>query len=155
MPYGKKTDPTVTRISVYPAHRLMPRQGKQQLLVLAHYSDDSTREVTQTAQYEPNNKDLAEVDEDGRVTTHGRPGDVAIMVRYQSQVAVYAATIPLGVPVKNLPKVNNFIDEHVFRKLKQDLFPQMVTWLKLIFILLMEMGKQKELFFLTQQLDGL
>ena len=45
-------------------------------------------------------------------------GDVAVMARYQGQVAVFRATIPLGVPVDKLPPAKNFIDELVFSKLK-------------------------------------
>jgi len=49
----------------------------------------------------------------------GRPGAVAIMVRYQGHVATFGATVPLGIPVKNLPAPNGYIDELVFKKLKQ------------------------------------
>jgi hypothetical protein len=60
------------------------------------------------------------VGEGGRVEVLGRPGDVAVMVRYQAKVAVFRATVPLGVAVADsmLPPARNFIDEHVFRKLK-------------------------------------
>ncbi|MBI1375107.1 MAG: DUF1549 domain-containing protein [Phycisphaera sp.] len=119
MPYGSDSDPKVNRISVYPEQRIMPHDGSQQLLVVAHYTDGSTKEVTHTAKFEPNDKDMAEVNTMGLVTTMGRPGDVAIMVRYQGQVAVFNATVPLGIPVTNLPTPNNYVDEHVFTKLKQ------------------------------------
>ena len=48
-----------------------------------------------------------------------QPGDVGIMVRYQSKVAVFRATVPLGAPVQHLPVAKNFIDETVFKKLKR------------------------------------
>ncbi len=118
MPFGTDADPKVTGLSVYPEHRIMPADDKQQLLVLAHYSDGSRREVTQTAKYEANDKDLAESSESGLVSTLGRPGDVAVMVRYQGHVAVFGATIPLGVSVTQLPSSRGFIDDSVFEKLK-------------------------------------
>src|SRR5262245_48180726 len=54
MPYGNATDPTVTRISVYPDHRSLARNSKQQLIVLAHYTDDSVEDVTRSAVYDAN-----------------------------------------------------------------------------------------------------
>src|SRR5262249_44929125 len=41
MPYGKPDDPVVTKITVYPEHRVMTRQNKQQFAAYAHYSDGS------------------------------------------------------------------------------------------------------------------
>ena len=41
------------------------------------------------------------------------------MVRYQGKVAVFRATVPLGAPVDRLPPARNFIDELVFKKLKE------------------------------------
>lgn len=118
MPRGDANAPHVTRIEVHPYHRIMRPNGKQQLSIVAVYSDGSTEDVTNTAQFEPNNKDMAECDETGLVQVFDQTGDVAVMVRYQAQVGVFRATIPLGAPVAKLPKPNNFIDELVFEKLK-------------------------------------
>jgi hypothetical protein len=120
MPYGLPDDPTVERIEVLPASRAMQRGGKQQLAVLAHYTDGSTEDVTHIAQYEPNDSEMAEASRSGLVTTHDLTGDVAIMARFQGQVSVSRATIPLGIPVTDaeLPPARNFIDELVFAKLK-------------------------------------
>ena len=95
----------------------MQSQGQQQLKVLAHYSDGSTRDVTHVALYEPNDKSMAEVDEAGLVKILDIPGNVAVMVRYQGMVSVYNASIPLGAKVENLPAAKNFIDELVFANL--------------------------------------
>ncbi len=118
MPYGKTNDPVVDRIEVHPKQRTMPLGGEQQLLVHAHYTDGSVQDVTRSALYEPNDKDMAATSESGHVQFFRQPGDVAVMVRYQAKVAVFNATIPLGAPVESLPAPNNFIDEIVFRKLK-------------------------------------
>jgi len=96
-PFGKKTDPTVERISVTPDHRVMTRQNKQQFAVQAHYSDGSVEDITRRAQYESNDTEIAVVDADGLVRTLALSGEAAIMVRYQSHVAVFRATVPLGV----------------------------------------------------------
>jgi hypothetical protein len=118
MPYGKDTDPTIAKVEVLPKRRTMTLTGEQQLVVLAHYSDGSVQDVTRSALYEPNDKSMAVVDEEGRVTMLDQPGDVGVMVRYQGKVAVFNATAPLGAPVENLPAPVNFIDELVFAKLK-------------------------------------
>ena len=87
--------------------------------MLAHYSDGHTRDVTRMALYEPNDKGMAEVDENGLVKILDVPGNVAVMVRYQGMVSVYIASIPLGAPVVEMPAEKNFIDTLVFANLKQ------------------------------------
>ena len=119
MPSGKTNDPTVARIEVFPKGRTMPFDGEQQLVVRAHYTDGSMQDVTRSALFEANEKEMAKIDDQGLVTVAQQPGDVAVMVRYQARVAVFRATIPLGAPVPNLPAPRNFVDELVFTKLKQ------------------------------------
>jgi hypothetical protein len=118
MPYGNRNDPTVEHIEIIPQERLMPLEGDQQLVVLAHYTDGSVEDVTRRALYESNQKDIAEVDGQGWVQLRQQPGDVAVMVRYDGHVGVFRATIPLGAPMDTLPNPNNFIDEKVFAKLE-------------------------------------
>ena len=118
MPYGSTNDPTVAGIRVLPALRTMERNSEQQLVVLAKYSDGSVQDVTRSALFEANEKELAKTTESGLVQVLDTPGDVAVMVRYQANAAVFRATVPLGAPVTNLPTANNFIDESVFQKLK-------------------------------------
>jgi hypothetical protein len=116
-PFGQKTDPLVTRIEVLPKERLLDRKNTQQLTVVAHFSDGSTRDVTRMTQFESNNTDLAEVSGTGLVNTKELTGSAAIMTRFQSHVDVFRATVPLGVAVTNLPPKRNFIDELVFQRL--------------------------------------
>ncbi len=120
MPYGKPDDPVVERIEVFPAARAMQGDSRQQLAVLAYYSDGSSEDVTHIAQYESNDAEMAEVSPAGLVHTFDLTGDVAVMARFQGQVSVFRATLPLGVdvPEAGLPPRRNFIDEFVFAKLK-------------------------------------
>ena len=118
MPYGKTNDPVVSHIEVFPRQRTLERGAEQQLLVTAHYSDGSREDVTRSALYEPNDKDMAQVSETGHAQFFQQPGDVGVMVRYQAKVAVFRGTIPLGAAVDQLPVAKNFIDELVFAKLK-------------------------------------
>jgi hypothetical protein len=98
-PYGRPDDPVVVRISVYPEERVVPRGGRQQLAVYAHYSDGTVEDVTRRAQYESNDQDVAAVDGGGLVRALELSGQAAVMARYQGQVAVFRATVPLGMKI--------------------------------------------------------
>src|SRR5262245_37782958 len=118
MPYGKESDPKVTHIEVLPSDRLMEREGTQQIIVIAHYSDGSSEDVTRTTQFDSNDTEMAEVSASGLVTTSQFTGSVAVMARYLGHVDVFRATIPLGIKTDKLPATKNFVDELVFQKLK-------------------------------------
>lgn len=119
MPYGSESDPVLQRIEAVPAVREMNFKSRQQLSVIAHYSDGSTRDVTRLASYEANHPEMAVSTASGRITVEDVPGEVAIMVRFQGQVGVFRAVIPQGLPVEQTPPEKNFIDQLVFAKLKQ------------------------------------
>ena len=118
MPYGKDTDPVVTHIEVFPKERLMERDGTQQIIVVAQYSDGSSEDVTRTTTFDSNDAEMAEVSVTGLVKTSQLTGSVAVMARYQGHVGVFRATVPLGLPVENQPKPRNYVDELVYGKLK-------------------------------------
>ncbi len=118
-PYGAETDPTLERIETVPAVREMNFKAKQQLAVIAHYSDGSTRDVTRLASYEANHSEMALSNAKGRITVEDVPGEVAIMVRFQGNVSVFRAIIPQGLPVLETPPEKTFIDQLAFAKLRQ------------------------------------
>jgi len=118
MPASDPAAPTVTRLSMHPETRTMDRASDQQLTVWAHYTDGSIEDVTRMAQYEPNDPEMAEVSNAAVVRTLDLTGDVAVMARYAGNVTVFRASIPLGLEIKSLPQVRNFIDQEVFAKLK-------------------------------------
>jgi hypothetical protein len=95
-PYGSKTDPVVTKITVTPDMRLLTRQNKQQLAVYAHYSDGAVEDITRRTQYESNDTEIAVVEPSGLVRTLALSGEAAVMARYQGQVTVFRAVVPLG-----------------------------------------------------------
>lgn len=117
MPYGKETDPTLTKITVYPEHRILSRGGKQQFAVYAHYSDNSVEDVTRRAQYESNDPEVAVVDNMAFVRALNLSGEAAIMARYQGQVATFRATVPLGekTPAWNFPE-QTIVDKFTSKK---------------------------------------
>jgi hypothetical protein len=119
MAYGKESDPKLARLEVLPAVSTSRMRSAQQLKVTAHFSDGQTRDVTSLAIYEPNDKSMATSNESGLVQFSDLPGNVSIMIRYQNLVAVHAASIPMGLPVDNVPTPRNFVDELVFANLKR------------------------------------
>jgi hypothetical protein len=97
--YSDGKDLEVMKITVHPEQRIISRNNRQQFTVHAHYSDGSIVDVTQRAQYESNDPDLAVVDITGLVRSLDMSGEAAIMARYQANVATFRATIPLGVKI--------------------------------------------------------
>jgi len=83
-PFGNAEDPVVTKITVYPEARVLSRNNRQQFAVYAHYSDGSVADVTQRAQYESNDQEIAVVDGAALVRTMDMSGQAAIMARYQA-----------------------------------------------------------------------
>jgi hypothetical protein len=100
MPVGKPTDSKVERITIYPARRVLPRGSTQQIIVTAHYTDGATEDVTRWTQYQSNEIDVAAVEYGGRVETRQLAGQAAVMARFQSQVAVFRATVPTGKAIE-------------------------------------------------------
>lgn len=117
MPATKPEDPVVIGIKCLPDGQIMDRKSDQQITATAIYSDGSTEDVTRMALFEPNDPEMAEVSVTGLVKTLDLSGEVAIMARYQGQVATFRATIPLGAEIAQRPVVKNFIDEAVLSKL--------------------------------------
>ena len=117
MPFGNETDPVVTKISVFPDHRIMTRQNRQQFAVYAHYSDGSVEDITRRAQYDSNDQEIATVDAGGLVRTLSMSGEAAIMARYQGHVAVFRATVPLGgnTPSFSFP-AQTIVDQFTLKK---------------------------------------
>mgnify|MGYP003300399697 FL=1 len=87
--------------------------------VLARYSDGSSRDVTSLTVYEPSSLDV-EVTADGTVMRK-KHGESTVVVRYlQKQVPVRVAFVPRVKGQRRIqyPESTNYIDEHVFTKLK-------------------------------------
>jgi hypothetical protein len=98
-PYSDGKDLEVQKITVCPEQRIIQRNNRQQFSVYAHYSDGSIVDVTQRAQFETNDPDIAVVDGTGLVRTLDMSGEAAVMARFSSQVATFRATVPLGMKI--------------------------------------------------------
>lgn len=113
-------NPQSVGIEVTPSYRVLPKPGsQQQLQVMAKYADGTSRDVTSLTIFSSGNEVLADVNEQGLVTMQGR-GGVAIQVRYE-RVFVVANIVALdsaaGFAWANPPE-RNFIDKHVFSRLR-------------------------------------
>ena len=97
---------------------LVEPETSVQLGATAVFADGERREVSRMAVYEPNNS-LVKVAHDGLVTRE-QPGESTVLVRYlDQQVPVRLAFVPARPEfVWSNPVPANFVDEHVFRKLR-------------------------------------
>ncbi len=120
VPASQESDPVCTQITVHPAQSIVNRNNRQQFSVLATYSDGAVIDVTQRAQYESNDTDIAVVDTQALVRTLGMSGEAAIMARFQGQVATFRATVPLGEKIPDYKfEYKTLVDNHSHRKWKE------------------------------------
>jgi hypothetical protein len=116
-PYGNESDPNVTKITVYPDHRVLTRQNKAQFAVYAHYSDGTVEDVTGRTQYDSNDTEIAVVEPNGTVRSLSLSGEAAIMARYLGKVAVFRVTVPLAVPTPEWKfPTQTVVDAHTQKK---------------------------------------
>ena len=111
-----------TKIDVYPntARILKAPYLQQQISVLAHYSDGSSRDVTAISTFESSHPSVATVDANGRVTGSNR-GQAGVSVRYLHHLESLYFTVIEDVPgfAWRQTTENNYVDKLVNDKLKQ------------------------------------
>lgn len=123
MPRRQPDTPDLTSVSVEPTERVLANGEQQQLIVTAHYSDGSTRDVTRLAAFQSNESAIAAVNEHGLITAGSVTGEAAVMARFGDQIAVCTVPVPLPGDVPSefyakLPRYN-FIDGLVWQKLER------------------------------------
>jgi hypothetical protein len=120
-PSDLATSPVLQRLELHPSRELLKgAQRTVQLRVLGRFSDGSTSDVTSLACFSSNDPEVAEVSTAGTVTSQ-KTGEAAILARYLDATATNRLTFlndraEFDWPA---PPVNNYIDEHVFAKLRQ------------------------------------
>jgi len=117
-------DPLLERIDLVPGSRVLKTSSLQQLLVTAHFSDGSSRDVTRQAVYQSNEPDIAAVDADGLVRTGTQNGLVAVMARFGEKIATFHAAVPFAadgdqaaVVAVRLDQVERQLGDSVFDRL--------------------------------------
>ncbi|WP_337173205.1 DUF1549 domain-containing protein [Paludisphaera sp.] len=113
--------PTVVSVELYPKKAVMDGKGRrQQLTVVARYSDGTDRDVTGLALFQSNNETSAAVSQDGLVVAGDR-GEAFVMARYDvhtvgSQFIVLPKGLEFTYPDES---TGNYIDELVAAKLQK------------------------------------
>ena len=108
-------------IEVFPRERVLHFPAhSQQLVVQAHFSDGNVRDITDLAVYSSSEDAIAKVDDRGLVVA-GDAGEVAVLVQFLEYAETARLTFLRDVPgfAWNDPPTNNFVDRHVFAKLRK------------------------------------
>ena len=121
---GAKLDQEVARVTsidVFPKNPIIPRAGmKQQMTVMATFSDGTIRDVSREAFIESGNIEVIEADENGLLTVLRR-GEGPVLIRYEGNYAATTLTVMgdrSGFAWEE-PEHYNYIDQHVYNKLQR------------------------------------
>ena len=113
--------PRVSSIKVLPDNPIVPRAAmKQQMTVLATYTDGTVRDVTKEAFIESGDIEIIEANDAGLLTML-RKGEAPVLVRFEGRYAATTITV-MGDRagfVWNRPQSFNYIDKHVYNKLER------------------------------------
>lgn len=121
---GLQDDPPsqaqLKKVEVLPGNRVLNEPSRwQQLAVLATFSDGTTRDVTRLTVFTSSDAAIASVNTNGLVEFN-QSGEVAILCRYLEELVPVRITYlepKSGFKWSNPPE-NNYVDKHIFSKLK-------------------------------------
>ncbi len=128
MTYRKENEPALTGLQVFPHERRYRKGATQRLVVHARYSDGSMRDVTSLAAFASNDKQIAAVTDDGKITVDQLSGQAVVVARFMGMVGDSLVVVPSDKLLpdekyKDLP-VRNFIDELAYARFRQlGIFP--------------------------------
>lgn len=128
MIYQRTHEPTLARIRVDPTERSYKKGATQPLRVTAEFSDGSSKEVTRFAEYISQEKEIAQVSEDGVIRVGTLSGEGVVVARYLGFVDASRVTVPAESTLPpdryaSLPRYN-FIDDRAYTQFqKLGLFP--------------------------------
>ncbi len=121
---GLRDDPQasgVRSLEVFPAQRVLHAPARtQQLAVKATFENGQTADVTHRTAFASTDLAVANVDRTGKVAFH-RQGEVAILCRFlgkMESVRLAHIAAPAAEYQWPEPPENNYVDKHVFAKLK-------------------------------------
>ena len=120
-PFGPPQAPDSEVVSLEITPRLITFAAGEthRLLATAHMADGSQEDFTHEVVYQANNTDVAKVSADG-VVSGTRLGETSVLVRGAGHTAntIVGVISPLAADYPRVPRAN-FIDEHVFSKLRR------------------------------------
>jgi hypothetical protein len=120
MPRAGKDDVTVKKLDVTPVEQIMDEpQSQVQLKAVITLSDGTQRDVTERAVYEPLQNGLIEVSRGGLVKRL-KFGEPSLLVRYLNHSVPVRLIFLRASPgfVWAQPRCDNYVDSHVFSKLR-------------------------------------
>ncbi|HEX3150227.1 MAG TPA: DUF1549 and DUF1553 domain-containing protein [Gemmataceae bacterium] len=116
------SDAVLERVEVLPKHATLKPKDTLRIVVLARYSDGRTVDVSRLAKFVSSEATAADVDEDGVIKVAGN-GEAAVSAIFSNHVATMTVTAPYPNEIAEAAYAasprNNFIDEHVLRKLRE------------------------------------
>ena len=112
--------PAVTKVDIYPPQAVLEGEGTtQQFVAVAHFSDGTSRDVTDLAVFMSNNDNSAPIDPSGLVTAAAR-GEAFITVRYDTHtVGSQVLVLPKDLQYTPPQITGNYVDELIGQKLKK------------------------------------
>ena len=115
-----ESDARIQRLEILPAAARRTPGTKQQMVVMAHFSDGHTEDVTRWSKYTSTNLAVCSVDDQGAVDISGS-GEASVVAWYLAQNVTATITVPYQnavspVVFQNAPRAN-FIDDLVLEKL--------------------------------------
>jgi hypothetical protein len=112
--------PNVTKLEVYPAQSVIEGEGSEQrFIAVAHYSDGTTRDVTNLSAFMSNNETSAAVDANGTVVAGAR-GEAFVMARFETKTeGRQVLVLPKELKYETPEITGNYIDQLVGKKLNQ------------------------------------
>ena len=118
-PLDSAAQGTVRRLTMTPARQTLKTGETCRLRVEAAFADGSVEDVTALCSFDSRDSAVATVDHAGMVRAGG-PGDATVVARFRAQPVMSVLLVP-GEPKGAFPAVaeSNFIDRHIFDKLRQ------------------------------------
>ncbi len=113
--------PRLVRVYAEPSAVVLEAGESSTLRVVAQYSDDQLRDVTDVCAFQSNDATVAKVDDVGHIVAGALPGEAAVMARYMGRIAVVRVSIPLP----------GFVPTSAYEELSQDHPIDRLVWKKI------------------------
>jgi hypothetical protein len=108
----------IVSIEINPPRQILTTGETQQLQVTAIDASGQRHDATSESEFDSNATTIAEVDAGGLIQAGDVAGDAAVLVRYLGHVGICRITLPRPGVTFERPPENNFVDKHVWDKLK-------------------------------------
>ncbi len=123
MAFRQADEPALSRLEVFPPDRRYRKGATQKLVVQAHYSDGSVRDVTSLAQFYSSDKQIASVSEEGKIAIDQYSGQAVVVARFLGLVGASAVLVPaeklLAEESYQALPVVNFIDTLAYARFRE------------------------------------